>query len=80
MSNNQELGYYDDLVDTDTELEHGTVNDTEEVEKAINKNVTTVIAENEQDEKSMIQNLFQCCGLCTNRTGRSYWYFLCIRG
>ena len=57
MSNNQELGYYDDLVDTDTELEHGTVNDTEEVEKSINKNVTTVIAENEQDEKSMIQNL-----------------------
>ena len=57
MSNNQELRYYDNLVDTDTELEHGTVNDTEEVGKSINKNVTTVIAENEQDEKSMIQNL-----------------------
>ena len=57
MSNNQELREYDDLVDTDTDLEHGPVNDTEEVEKAINKNVTTVIAENEQDNKSMIQNL-----------------------
>ena len=50
MSNNQELRDYDDLVDTDTELEHGPVHDTEEVEKTINKNVITVIAENEQDK------------------------------
>ena len=57
MSNNQELRDYEDLVDTDTELEHGPVHDTEQVEKANNKNVTTLIAENEQDTKSMIQNL-----------------------
>ena len=58
MSNNQELRDYDDLVYTDTELEHGPVHDTEWVEKANNKNVTTLIAENEQDTKSMIQNIF----------------------
>ena len=57
MSNNQELRVYEDLVDTDTDLEHGPVHDTEEVENKINKNVTTVIAENEQDRKARIQNL-----------------------
>ena len=43
MSNIQELKKYDNLEDTDTNLEHGTVHDTEEVENMINKNVTIVI-------------------------------------
>ena len=39
------------LVDTDTELQHDTVHDTEEVELKINKNLTTVIAENKKDDE-----------------------------
>ena len=54
MSNINEPREYDDLVDTDTDLEHGPVNDTEEVKNIINKNVSTVIAENEQDKKSKV--------------------------
>ena len=41
----------DDLLDTDTYMEHVTVCDNEEVENKINKNLTTVIAENRQDKK-----------------------------
>ena len=52
MSNNQELRDYDDLVDTDTELEHGPVHETKEVENKINKNITTVNSENRQEKLS----------------------------
>ena len=34
----------DYLVDNDTDLEHGTVHDTEDVGNKINKKLTTVIA------------------------------------
>ena len=38
------------LLDTDTEQEHGPVNDTKDVENKINKNITTVIDDNRQDK------------------------------
>ena len=41
----------DDLVDTDIDLEHGPVHDTKEVENTMNKNLTTVIAENKQGKE-----------------------------
>ena len=34
----------EDLVDIDTNTEHGPVSDTKEMENIINKNLTTVIA------------------------------------
>ena len=39
----------DDLVDTDTYMEHVTVCDNEEVEKKINKNLTTMIVHEKSD-------------------------------
>ena len=51
MSKIQEPRGYDDLVDTDIELEHGPVHDTKEVENEINKFFTTVIAKNIQDKE-----------------------------
>ena len=39
------------LLDTDTEQEHGPVNDTKDVENKINKNITTVIDDNRQDKQ-----------------------------
>ena len=57
MSNIQELMEDEDLVDTDTDLEHGPVHDTEKVENTINQNVNTMIAENRQDKKLMMKIL-----------------------
>ena len=51
----QELREYENLEDTDTELEHSPDHDTEEVENTINKNVTIMITENRQVKKSMIK-------------------------
>ena len=38
----------DDLVDTDTEIEHDTVHDTEDSENDNNKNITNVISEDKK--------------------------------
>ena len=46
MRNFQELREYENIEDTYTEMEHGPVHNTEEVEKKINKNVTIVINRN----------------------------------
>ena len=51
MSEIQELREDNDIMDTDTDIEHGYVHDTKEVENTINKYLTTVIAENKQDKK-----------------------------
>ena len=51
MSNIKELREDEDIVYTDTDLEHGPVHDTKEVENTIVQNVNTVIAENRQDKK-----------------------------
>ena len=48
--NTQEFMEDGDLLDTGTDLEHDTVHNTEEVEKNIYKNITTVISENKQDD------------------------------
>ena len=44
----RENGY---LVDTDTEMEHCTVHDTEELESNTNKKLTNVIYETEQNDE-----------------------------
>ena len=43
MRNIQELWEDYDIVDNNTDLEHGPVYDNEDVEKKINKNIATVI-------------------------------------
>ena len=48
----------DDLVDTDTESENGPVRDTKEVANTINKNITTVIADNRQDKEVNDENIY----------------------
>ena len=57
MINTQECREDDYLVDTDTDLEHATVHDTEDVENTINKNLTTVIAETKQDDEVLDEKL-----------------------
>ena len=44
------------LVYTDTELEHDTLHDTEEVEKKINQKLTTVLEENKLDDEVLDEN------------------------
>ena len=58
MRNVQELREDDNIVDTDTDLEHGSAHGTEEVEKIMNKKVTTGIAENRQDKNLMTRIYF----------------------
>ena len=47
----QEPWGYDNLIDTDIELEHGSVHDTKEVENTINSNINTAVYENRQDKE-----------------------------
>ena len=47
----KEPGSDDNIVDTDTETEHGLLHDTKEVEDKIPKDLTTVIAENRRDKR-----------------------------
>ena len=49
--NNQESRGNDDLVDTDTNMEHDNFHDTEESENNTNKNISTVICETKQDDE-----------------------------
>ena len=51
MSNIQELREDEEIGYTDTDLEHGHVHDTKEVENMINKNVTVLNTKNRQDKK-----------------------------
>ena len=51
MSKAQEPRGDDELVDTNTGLEHGPDHDTKDVENTINKNLTTVIDEKRQDKE-----------------------------
>ena len=48
----------DNLVDTDTEVEHDTVNYNEELEKNTNKNITNVDYETKQDDEVHEKNLY----------------------
>ena len=57
MINTQESREDDNILDTDTDLEHDTFYDTEEAEKKINKNLTTAIVENKQDNEVVDENL-----------------------
>ena len=57
MRNNQERRQENYIIDTDTELEHGLVHDNEELEKKINKNLTTVIAENKKDSEVLYEKI-----------------------
>ena len=55
--NNQEIIENGDLVDTDTDMEHGTVNDNEELENNTNKNRTTMISETKQYDEVIYKKL-----------------------
>ena len=48
----------DNLVDTDTEIEHDTVNYNEELEKNTDKNITNVVNETKQDDEVLDKNLY----------------------
>ena len=50
MSKVQEPRGDDNIVDTNFDPEHGHVRDTKRVANTINKNLTTVIADNRQDK------------------------------
>ena len=74
MRNFQELREYDNIENTYTEMEHGPVHNTEEVEKKINKNVTIVITKSRQDKKLMMKKYIPMLQLIQKRTSRAYCY------
>ena len=47
----------DDLVDTDTEIEHDTVHDAENMENKINQKITDLIAETNKMMKFLMKKL-----------------------
>ena len=46
----------DDLVDTDTEIEHDTVHDAENMENKINQKIADLIAETNKMMKFLMKN------------------------
>ena len=56
MIDNKKFREDQDLVDTDTELEHNTVHNTEELENNNNRNLTTAIYETKQDDEVLDEN------------------------
>ena len=74
----QELRADENLVDADTDLEYDHVHDIKEAENTINKDLTTVIAENSQDKKLMTKKKIIICILSTNIIGRPYCYWYIV--
>ena len=75
MSKIQEPRGDDNIVDTDTELEHDPVHDTKEVENTIKIYITTVIYENIWDKEGNDEKIFECYSWITNIIERSYCYW-----